>query len=770
MAELAKVELDQTNKLSRPKSAAEFLKEFDSPWSGLARSRRLSVGTQDTIRLLRTHTRETFDQVTNTSLTDALDSMDLDAIDCSNIPVFEDDGNNKKSEENTYNNSDNNKDKTSSVSNIETKKIQNDTKTISVSSHNASNTNLIGDSMPSLSVNNEENTYIWKNKNNRGSGIQLGARLRKEIVENYNMLQQLPTVKHPIRKVTRFSMEKPRVILLKPDGISICKFKQKSKGLEETTFVPYETISEALLIDHTSILIQVNDYHDLQWKSNMAPTILSDIAVRLEIVSLLSQKREQLHTIESVAKHMYRWGVIDSKVLTKSNINIKDNDVYGVRENLIVRKTQSSLLGASEIDRRYASRKDSVQKDRSTSYFFFNRNGDKKKKGRGRNSLKVIDDDNSNSNADGITNNTEDKNMKIKDNNSLSGVPKPKLSLTRKLSYNALKNEAKKERNKKSSLKEKNSPKKATSLRKSIIERMVEKIEDPVESQVRFYVQKIVYDQETDEGRTRMHFIEESKKLFQCIEKGTKHSEKGSLERESESLLAPLKKTRLFIDGMREYIMEHHEKELVKIVNEISTSESSTSSLSTNNGEGLNTIEEESDDKRTDTLRLEAIVTKCAEQSIVKNLFPLILKNLEEVVTKDQTAKWLEQYSKLSLKPQEFFEIPNDHQCEMEWYEASLACADIGKSKTASEKMEALLDTARLIYERFHELNPKTVLGADDFMPIFMFVVSRGGLDRAFYDKEYLVHLCPANVLDGEGAYYLSTFEAALTFMLGMKV
>ena len=156
MAELAKSELDQTNKLSKPNSAADFLKDFNSPWSGLARSRRLSVGTQDTIRLLRTHTRETFDQVSNTSLTDALDSMDLDSIDCSNIPVFVDDGNNKKSEKNTYNNSDNYTDKNSSVSNIETKKMQNDTNTISVSSHNASNKNKpTSDAMPSLSANSE---------------------------------------------------------------------------------------------------------------------------------------------------------------------------------------------------------------------------------------------------------------------------------------------------------------------------------------------------------------------------------------------------------------------------------------------------------------------------------------------------------------------------------------------------------------------------------------------------------------------------------------
>ena len=79
MAEIAKEELDNKNKLSTPKSAADFLKEFDSPWSGLARSRRLSVGTQDTIRLLRTHTRETFDQVTSKSMEEALEAAEAGA-------------------------------------------------------------------------------------------------------------------------------------------------------------------------------------------------------------------------------------------------------------------------------------------------------------------------------------------------------------------------------------------------------------------------------------------------------------------------------------------------------------------------------------------------------------------------------------------------------------------------------------------------------------------------------------------------------------------
>ena len=77
MAEPEELKLDNKNKIIRQLSAEEFLKECDSPWSGLARSRRLSVGTQETVSLLRTHTRQTFDKVSNAPLESALDSLDL---------------------------------------------------------------------------------------------------------------------------------------------------------------------------------------------------------------------------------------------------------------------------------------------------------------------------------------------------------------------------------------------------------------------------------------------------------------------------------------------------------------------------------------------------------------------------------------------------------------------------------------------------------------------------------------------------------------------
>ena len=93
---------------------------------------------------------------------------------------------------------------------------------------------------------------------------------------------------------------------------------------------------------------------------------------------------------------------------------------------------------------------------------------------------------------------------------------------------------------------------------------------------------------------------------------------------------------------------------------------------------------------------------------------------------------------------------------------------DVGIAKLPTEKLEALLDAVHAIYNRFKVLNPdeKSVLGADDFLPIFMYVLSRSGLDCAFHDKEFMVNLSP--ILTGEGAYYISTLEAALAYMINM--
>jgi len=66
------------------------------------------------------------------------------------------------------------------------------------------------------------------------------------------------------------------------------------------------------------------------------------------------------------------------------------------------------------------------------------------------------------------------------------------------------------------------------------------------------------------------------------------------------------------------------------------------------------------------------------------------------------------------------------------------------------------------------DLPPPTPLGADDFFPVFTFVVVRAQLSRPLLLKELLWALCDPLMLQGEGGYYLTMYEAALEYIRSM--
>ena len=56
-------------------------------------------------------------------------------------------------------------------------------------------------------------------------------------------------------------------------------------------------------------------------------------------------------------------------------------------------------------------------------------------------------------------------------------------------------------------------------------------------------------------------------------------------------------------------------------------------------------------------------------------------------------------------------------------------------------------------------------LGADDLVPIFIYVLSRSGLRRPILYKEQMWGLCHPGQLIGESGYYLTVFESAIEFI-----
>ena len=94
-----------------------------------------------------------------------------------------------------------------------------------------------------------------------------------------------------------------------------------------------------------------------------------------------------------------------------------------------------------------------------------------------------------------------------------------------------------------------------------------------------------------------------------------------------------------------------------------------------------------------------------------------------------------------------------------------------------TDKLKALLGASQAIFGSFaaeqrrknHSSSGESgdipVLGADDFLPIFIFCTVRAELEQPMYDKALMWSLCDGDMLAGEGGYYLTVFEAALEYV-----
>jgi len=54
------------------------------------------------------------------------------------------------------------------------------------------------------------------------------------------------------------------------------------------------------------------------------------------------------------------------------------------------------------------------------------------------------------------------------------------------------------------------------------------------------------------------------------------------------------------------------------------------------------------------------------------------------------------------------------------------------------------------------------LLGADDFLPLFVWVLVRGGMVAAEIEAEFMWGLLQPSLLSGEGGYYLTTLSSAV--------
>ncbi|XP_069714797.1 ras and Rab interactor 3 isoform X1 [Phaenicophaeus curvirostris] len=84
------------------------------------------------------------------------------------------------------------------------------------------------------------------------------------------------------------------------------------------------------------------------------------------------------------------------------------------------------------------------------------------------------------------------------------------------------------------------------------------------------------------------------------------------------------------------------------------------------------------------------------------------------------------------------------------------------KAYSPEKKIAILLKSCKLIYDSMTQGNPGKLYGADDFLPVLMYVLARSNLTEVLLNVEYMMELMDPALQLGEGSYYLTTTYGAL--------
>jgi hypothetical protein len=167
------------------------------------------------------------------------------------------------------------------------------------------------------------------------------------------------------------------------------------------------------------------------------------------------------------------------------------------------------------------------------------------------------------------------------------------------------------------------------------------------------------------------------------------------------------------------------------------------------------------------------------EESIFVPLQEIIIHTLQDAPGRMAEAAFVAKLGTLRKKDVAFFggETWSMHIPVERWDPAIFEIELMGTHVLPSRKLEAVLGAAQNICDAYKVgvdslkeagkpvKDEDYVLGADDFFPIFLFVVVQSGLEQPFLAKELMWGLCEPGKLKSEGGYYLTVFEAAIVYL-----
>ncbi|RVE66359.1 hypothetical protein OJAV_G00106530 [Oryzias javanicus] len=161
--------------------------------------------------------------------------------------------------------------------------------------------------------------------------------------------------------------------------------------------------------------------------------------------------------------------------------------------------------------------------------------------------------------------------------------------------------------------------------------------------------------------------------------------------------------------------------------------------------------------------KLESIVEAALCKSVLKPLREPIYKTLEKLQVDAGSLKQLANNQSAILGSTTTAlgittSVPEAPAME----KISIKLNSLHQEYSPQRKIQLLLKTCKIIYDSMSVSHPGRAHGADDFLPVMMYVLARSNLSALQMDVEYMMELMDPTLTLGEGSYYLTTTYGAL--------
>ncbi|KAM7376705.1 hypothetical protein PAMP_006417 [Pampus punctatissimus] len=161
--------------------------------------------------------------------------------------------------------------------------------------------------------------------------------------------------------------------------------------------------------------------------------------------------------------------------------------------------------------------------------------------------------------------------------------------------------------------------------------------------------------------------------------------------------------------------------------------------------------------------KLESIVEAALCKSVLKPLREPIYQSLEKLHANNSSLNQLAQNQSVVLGSTTTAlgittAVPEASAME----KISIKLNNLHLEYSPQKKIELLLKACKIIYDSMSVSSPGRAHGADDFLPVMMYVLARSNLSNLQLDVEYMMELMDPALTLGEGSYYLTTTYGAL--------